>query len=476
MKLSKNIGYVSSMSLLATVLWSSCSVQQRERPALVLQDTFRQDNKVLELDSSIAKIGYGDFFKDPVLVGLIDKAMAQNNDLQVALKQIDIAEQGYKQAKWLYAPVVQANVGNVSVNRPSNNSMNGMMASQFMGQRYTMDYTSAVNISWELDVWGKIKGQKQEALIDILKTQEASRAVKTRLVTEVVQGYYNLLMLDTQLGVTKENLLFADSTLAIIDKQQQLGIVNSLAVEQQALVVDQIKKSIPALESAIQIQENALSLLTGSMPDRIARKGSLHEVFVPQNLATGVPTELLSYRPDIRSRELDVRRSAASIHVAKVSMYPGLNITAQGGLNALKAHNWFNVPGSLFGLATGTIAQPIFNGRQLRTRYEQAKIAADQAELNFKQSLLGAVGEVSDALIRIEKLQEQEQVAASILGRSSQLVNHALKLYTYNDATYLEVISAQTNKLQAELDVATIKAQKLQAIAVLYRSLGGGAL
>ena len=476
MKFIKNIGYISGIAFLATLLGTSCSVQQRERPALVLQDTFRQTNKVLEADSSIAKIGYADFFKDPILVGLIDKAMAQNNDLQVALKQIDIAEQGYKQAKWLYAPVVQANVANASINRPSNNSMSGIMASQFMGQRYTQDYTSAVNLSWEIDVWGKIKGQQQEALIDILKTQEASRAVKTRLVTGVVQGYYNLLMLDTQLEVSKANLAFADSTLAIVDKQQQLGIVTSLAVEQQALVVDQIKKSIPALESAIQIQENALSILTGSMPDRIARKASLEDVFVPQQLATGVPAELLSYRPDIRSRELDVRRSAASIHVAKVSMYPGLNITAQGGLNALKAHNWFNIPGSLFGLVAGSVTQPIFNSRQLKTRYEQAKLAADQAELNFKQTVLGAVGEVSDALIRIDKLQEQEQLAASILGRSKQLVKHAMQLYIYNDATYLEVISAQTNKLQAELDVASLKAQKLQAIALLYRSLGGGAL
>lgn len=475
MMFKRNIGYAFGGALLTTVLWSSCAVQQHNPAAdLVLQDTFRNENTAWLQDSSIAKIGYADFFQDPVLVQLIDRAMLNNNDLQVALKQIEFAAQGYTQAKWLYAPVVNANLANVTINRPSSNSMNGIMASEFMGQKYTMDYTSVINLSWEVDVWGKIKGQKQEALMDLLKTQEASRAVKTRVVTEVVQGYYNLLMLDKQLEITQENLVFADSTLAILEKQQALGLINSLAVQQQELTRDQIAKNIPAVESAISIQENALSILVGAMPDRVERKAGLNQVYVPQGLATGVPAELLSYRPDVRTSELDVRRSMASIHVAKVSMYPVLNITAQGGLNALKAHNWFNIPGSLFGVAAGAIAQPILNGRQLKTRYEQAKIVAEQAEINFKQSVLKAVGEVSDALVQIQKLEEQEKISDSMVTQSGRLVDNALLLYKYNDATYLEVIVAQTNKLQAELDLASVKAQKLQAITMLYRSLGGG--
>lgn len=169
-----------------------------------------------------------------------------------------------------------------------------------------------------------------------------------------------------------------------------------------------------------------------------------------------------------------VRRSLASIHVAKVSMYPALNITAQGGLNALKATNWFNIPGSLFGLATGTIAQPILQGRQLKTRYEQSKITFEQAEYNFKQSVLNAYGEVSDALIQIEKLEEQEVIARSLVKKTDNVVSNSLKLYQLGEATYLEVIVAQSNKLQAQLDLASIQTLRLNAITVLYRSLGGG--
>lgn len=459
----------------ATVIaMNACRIPQYNGTEIKQIDHFRNQDNAAETDSSIAKVSYRDFFKDEMLVELLDSALKKNNDLNVALKQIEFASEGYKQSKWLNVPLVNANLANVGINRPSDNSMNGMMASQFMGQKYTMDYTSSVQISWEADIWGKLKGQKQESLVDFLKTQEAARAIKTRLVAEVVQGYYNLLLLDRQLEITKHNLKFADSTLFILNKQVELGLSNILSVQQQEVARDQIAKRIPAIEAGIQVQENALSVLVGEVPGPVKRIMRLDQVQSPKNLALGVPANLLSYRPDLRSSELDVRRSLASIHVARASMYPNLNITAQGGLNAFKAHNWFNLPGSLFAAATGTIVQPILNGRQLKTRFEQSKIVKDQMELNFKQTMLKAVGEVSDALIQLDKLDEQLATSNAQVERSVKLVQNALLLYKFNEATYLEVIVAQTNRLQAELDQATVKSQKINAITSLYRALGGG--
>lgn len=459
----------------ATVIaMNACRIPQYNGTEIKQIDHFRNQDNAAETDSSIAKVSYRDFFNDEMLVELLDSALKKNNDLNVALKQIEFASEGYKQSKWLNVPLVNANLANVGINRPSDNSMNGMMASQFMGQKYTMDYTSSVQISWEADIWGKLKGQKQESLVDFLKTQEAARAIKTRLVAEVVQGYYNLLLLDRQLEITEHNLKFADSTLFILNKQVELGLSNILSVQQQEVARDQIAKRIPAIEAGIQVQENALSVLVGEVPGPVKRIMRLDQVQSPKNLALGVPANLLSYRPDLRSSELDVRRSLASIHVARASMYPNLNITAQGGLNAFKAHNWFNLPGSLFAAATGTIVQPILNGRQLKTRFEQSKIVKDQMELNFKQTMLKAVGEVSDALIQIDKLDEQLATSNAQVERSVKLVQNALLLYKFNEATYLEVIVAQTNKLQAELDQATVKSQKINAITSLYRALGGG--
>ncbi|SIS57689.1 efflux transporter, outer membrane factor (OMF) lipoprotein, NodT family [Chryseobacterium ureilyticum] len=451
----------------------SCKVQKYEQPKLNMPEAFRSDSIVVEQNENIAKISYKDFFKDPVLVGLIDKAMVQNNDLQVALKQIEFASLAYTQSKWGNVPTINA-TANGNISRPSDNSMNGMMAGQFMGKRYMEDYTAALNFSWEADIWGKIKGRKEQALADYLKTQEAAKAVKTQVVAAVVQGYYNLLMLDTQLEITKSNLTYADNTLKFLVKQQELGLATALAVQQQEIVKDQILKTIPAIESSVATQENALSLLTGSMPGKIERSSSLNNVQSPDHISAGIPSELLSYRPDIKTTELEVRKSAAAIHVAKMSMYPSLNITAQGGVNAFQISKWFSVPGSLFGMAAGAIAQPILNGKQLKTQYEQSKVLADQAEISFKQSVLKAVGEVSDALVQIQKLEEQQKIAEGLVVKSGEAVKKADLLFKYNSATYVEVIMAQTNKLNAELELASLKAQRLNAITALYRSVGGG--
>lgn len=180
-------------------------------------------------------------------------------------------------------------------------------------------------------------------MVDYLKTQEASNAIKTQLVATVVQGYYNLLMLDKQLEITKQNLTYSENTLAFLQKQQEVGLTTALAVQQQEIVKDQLIKSIPAIESLIATQENALNILCGEMPDKIERNTSLDEVELPENLSSGIPTELLSYRPDIKSAELDVRKSISAINVEQANLYPTFNITAQGGLNTFKASNWFNI-------------------------------------------------------------------------------------------------------------------------------------
>lgn len=466
----KNIAYLALISGVAV----SCKVQKYERPEIKMPEAFRSDTIVTDNNENIAKISYKDFFKDPVLVALIDKAIVQNNDLQLALKQIEFASLAYNQSKWANVPTVSATVANASLSRPSDNSMNGMMAGQFMGRKYTEDYTTSVNISWEADIWGKIRGRKEQALTEYLKTQEAAKAVRTQLVASVVQGYYNVLMLDTQLEITKSNLAYSDTTLKFLTKQQEVGLTTALAVQQQEIVKDQILKTIPAIESSIATQENALSLLTGSMPDKIERSASLNTVQTPEAIASGIPAELLSYRPDIKSAELDLRKSISGIHVAKMSMYPSFSITAQGGLNAFQASHWFSVPGSLFGMVAGAIAQPLLNGKQLRTQYEQSKVLSQQAEITFKQSVLKAVGEVSDALIQIQKLEEQQKIAEGLVMKSNEAVKKADILFQYNSATYIEVILAQSNKLQAELDLASLKAQRLNAITMLYRSVGGG--
>ncbi|WP_313001631.1 TolC family protein [Chryseobacterium gleum] len=464
----------STLVLVSAGIIISCTAEKYRKPELSLPQKFRNDERG-EIKTSLGETHYKEFFKDPVLISLLDKAMKKNYDVQVALKQIEFASLAYNQSKWGNVPKINATIAGATITRPSDNSMNGMMAGQFMGKRYMGDYMTSASFSWEADIWGKIKGAKDQSLAEYLQTQEASKAVKIRLVSDIADGYYNLLMLDKQLEITKSNLSVADSTLVILKKQYELGLTTSLAIEQQEINRNQILKSISPLESSINIQENALSILSGEMPSKIDRSQSIDQILYPDVLPdVGVPSELLSYRPDVKNSELELRKSFTAIHLAKVNMYPALNITGQGGLNSFKISDWFNIPGSLFGIIGGSIAAPVLNGKELKTKYEQSKIKMDQSELNFKQTVLKAVGEVSDALAELNKLEEQQKISEQLVLQAKSNVNNSLMLYKYNEATYLDVLLSQTNKLQIELDLVFIRNQRLHAITSLYRSLGGG--
>jgi multidrug efflux system outer membrane protein len=176
----------------------------------------------------------------------------------------------------------------------------------------------------------------------------------------------------------------------------------------------------------------------------------------------------------VKSYELALTVANANVGIAKANMYPSLVITASGGLNSFKASNWFNIPASLFGVVGGGLTEPLFKRRQLRTQYELAKVDREKSVIQFRQSVLVAVGEVSDALASIQKLKEQQQIVASRVNILQQAITNANMLFSNGMATYLEVITAQSNVLQSELELASLKRGQLDAVVSLYKSLGGG--
>jgi multidrug efflux system outer membrane protein len=192
------------------------------------------------------------------------------------------------------------------------------------------------------------------------------------------------------------------------------------------------------------------------------------------NLPSGLPSAIVSRRPDVKTAELALNIANAQVGIAKANMYPSLTISASGGVNSFRASNWFNIPASLFGTVAGGITQPIFNRKRLKTQYEVAKVDREKTVLQFRQSVLNAVGEVSDALVTIQKLKEQQIVAANRVTTLQQATGNANLLFRNGMATYLEVITAQGNVLQSELELASIKRAQLSAVSDLYRSLGGG--
>ena len=459
-------------AILMAVVFSSCMLGKKyQRPELELPQQF---NAVAYADtSSIADIEWKNFFTTPELQRLIDTGLKYNHDLLIAINRIDIAQRWVKQSRALSYPEVNFQASG-TISRPSDNSLNGISIKSFIGKSYVEYYAAQFNISWEADIWGKIRGQKEIALAEYLQTGEAAKAVQTQLVADIAHGYFNLLMLDKQLAITKDNLILTDSFVVATRLLKDAGLSNALAVQQAEAQKQATALLIPQLEQSIALEENALQLLTGQLPGTISRATSLDDISLPADLSTGLPAAMVSRRPDVRATELSLVMANAQIGIAQAQMYPAVNLTVGGGLESFMASNWFNIPGSLFGLATGSIAQPVFNRRALKTQYEVAKLERDQAVTRFRQSVLQAVTEVSDALVNVEKLRQQEEITTARADTLKQAVFNARLLFRSDMANYLEVILAQGAALRAELDLVLIQREEMGSIVELYRSLGGG--
>ncbi len=437
-----------------------------------LPEQYRDQGEASQ-ENNIGSIPWRDFFKDRVLQSLIDSAIQHNLDMQLALKNIEASQLSLRQAKANYLPSAQLQIRGNSTN-PSNNSMNGLSLGQFLKQHHVEDYTASVGVSWEADLWGKIKNQNAAALASYLQTEEAKKVIQTQLIAQVAQGYYQLLMLYQLRDIAQQNLQLSDTTLRIVKQQYEVGDITLLALEQVDAQRLSAAALIPDFEQQIRLQENAIQILSGKLPAEIKTQEQLVNVRFPEDLATGVPADLLSHRPDVKQAELAVTASQAYQKSAKARMYPSLVISAEAGVNAFKASNWFNLPGSLFGAITGSITQPIFQRRELKTQYELARIEQEKNVMIFKQKVIAAVGEVSDALVSIQKLKEKQQITLDRTNRLKEATKHANLLFETGMATYLEVITAQSNILQSELELAQVKKAELSAVVDLYRSLGGG--
>ncbi|NOW96031.1 TolC family protein [Mucilaginibacter sp. SG564] len=459
------------LALITLAILSGCKVSKdTQLPDMQLKN-YRA--ATVEDTASVGRLSWKNFFTDPTLRSLIDSAILRNNDLQIAVKNIESSRQLLTQAKWGNVPVVGLGVS-AATNNPSDNSFTGLSLNSALQTNHINDYNAGLNLSWEADIWGKISSRKAAALSAYLQTEEARKAVQIRLISNVASGYYNLLMLDEQIEIAKANVRLNDSTISIIKLQFTSGQTTSLAVQQAEAQRLTAAALVPKFEQAIAIQENALSILAGKLPEAVTRSGKLENIALPKNLSAGVPSQLLTYRPDVRSAELAVDKANAQVGYSKAAMYPTLAITAQGGVNSFKASNWFTLPASLFGVVTGSVVQPLLQRRELKTNYEVAKINREKSVIEFRQQVLTAVGEVSDQLVAFDKLGEQKIIVSNRAKTLQQATNNANALFKNGLANYLEVITAQSNVLQSELELAGIRKAQLIAAVDLYRSLGGG--
>lgn len=449
----------------------SCVVGKKyARPDLYAPEQFRTP---IAVTADTIQLPWRTFFKDPQLVALIDQALKRNNDIGIAVKNVEQLDLAVKQARLGLLPTVNLAAG---ANRSwlSKNSLNGSLSEQFLGTSYMDDYSAAVQVSWEADIWGKVKMQKEGAMANYFAQRENLTALKTRIISQVAQSYYNLISLDEQLKIARQNIALSDSTLDMMNLQYKSGQINSLAVAQAEAQKKTAQLIVPLALQNIALQENALSILCGAYPDDVAREGALADVVPADQFASAVPAQLLSRRPDVRSAEYAVVAANASTGLAKAAMYPALSISPQIAANSFNFSQWFDLPGSLTRTLAINLTQPIFQKRALKTAYETAAIEQEKAVIQYKQTLMNAVGEVSDALARSAGASERLGLVNEKTALLNKATQDATKLYKSGMATYLEVITAQNSRLQNDLEAITIRLDKLNAITDLYRALGGG--
>ncbi|WP_163401264.1 TolC family protein [Flavobacterium fluviatile] len=470
--MKKYITKTVMVAILITTLISCKVSKDIETPKDALPENFRSAS-VSKDSASIADLEWKNFFTEKDIIRLIDSAVARNNDLQIATKNIEIAQYRFTQSKWGNIPQVNLFV-NASTSNPSDNSFTGLNLNQAIGAKHIDDYSAGASLSWEADIWGKIKNQKKGAYANYLQSEEVKKALQTNVVAYVSKGYYNLLMLDEQLDIARQTLKLNDSTTNIIKLKYDAGQVTSLAIQQSEAQKLNSAQLIPLLEQNIAIQENALSVLTGSFPDSKERTIRLSEISIRNNPAIGFPSSLVSRRPDVKSAELALKAANANVGITKADLYPALRITAQGGVNSFETSNWFNIPASLFGTVAGGLTQPLLNNKRVRTQYNIAVAEREKAVISFRQSVLVAVSEVADALVAVEKLQQQETFLQERVKTLQQAIKNSNLLFKNGMAEYLEVLSAQASLLQSELELADIKRAQLSANTELYRALGGG--
>lgn len=455
--------------LLIMLMLGACSVtKDYTKPDLSTPAQFGV-TKTVGNDTTV--LNRRDFFKNEKLVKLIDKAIEKNSEIQLAIQNIENASAVFRKIKLNYLPELNAQV-NANRNTASKNSLAGISAQQFTSSTTTQDFTTSLGLTWEIDIWGKIKRQKEAAMADYLQSQAVKKAVQTRLVADVANGYYNLLMLDNQLLVAKRNIELGENTLKILRIQFKYGDANALGIQQATAQLEQVKALQSQIGQAIAQQEVALSILCGNYPSAIDREHRMNNELNITHMDYGI--SVLANRPDVLASEFSLRSANARLGIAQASLYPAISLSAQAGLNSLKVSNWFAVPASLFSTFAGGITQPIFNRGTLKLQQKQAKIDYEKAVINFRQSVLAAYGEVSVALIKEEQLKEQARHTSLREQELEKGIVTAKKLFKNGMVTYLEVITAENNYLEASLASAQLQREQIVNKIELYRAVGGG--
>lgn len=441
---------------LAPVLLSGCGIYKSySRPEIETDALFR--DIPTEDTVSMASLSWRELFTDPALQELIDDALAQNTDLQIAYLRVEEAKASLQSARLAYIPAVGLNAdGGISHFKDSD----------------AKTYNIGLNASWEVDIFGKLTASKRHAFAALEETQAYRQAVQTQLIATVADSYYSLLMLDEQLRINKETCDNWAQTIRVLDALKRNGKTNEAALLQAKANLLALENAGTALRSSIVQTENALSALLAT-PSHSIKRGSLNCQQFPDSISVGVPVQILSKRPDVRQAEFNLAKAFYATNVARAAFYPTINLSGAVGWTNNGGGVIMN-PGGWLANAIGSIVQPLFNRGVNKANLKIAKANQEEALLLFRQSILDAGKEVNDALTQWQTAGERIEKSAEQIIMLEEAVRKTKLLMQYSDVSYLEVLTAQQTLLNAQQSFTQDRFDKIQGVILLYHALGGG--
>lgn len=450
--------------LTAGMLLSSCGVYTKYTPAVeVPTDLYGEEMDALtspsdSLNPSLGALDWRRLFTDPQLQALIEQGLLNNTDYQSAQLRVEEAQATLLSAKLAFLPsFALAPQGTVS---------------SFDSGKATQAYSLPVTASWELDVFGRMRNAKQQAKALYAQSEDYRQAVRTQLIAGIANTYYTLLMLDEQLAIARQTEQAWKETVTSTRALMRAGMANESAVSQMEATYYQVQTSVLDLEEQVNQVENSLALLLAETP-RAYERGVLAGQQFPTDFSIGIPVQMLSCRPDVRSAERTLEAAFYGTNAARSAFYPSITLSGSAGWTNSAGAMIMN-PAKFLASAVGSLTQPLFARGQVVAQYRIARARQEEAALAFQQTLLNAGSEVNNALTAWQTSRAKSELLDKQVSSLQTAVRSTSLLMEHGNTTYLEVLTARQTLLSAQLSQTANRFAEIQSLINLYQALGGG--
>lgn len=453
-----------------------------------IQSTIREANKTVPkqyqnesgIDTlNMATVQWKDYFLDPKLISLIDTALINNQELNIMLQQIVRANNEIQIKKGEYLPFVNVYAG-AEVEKVGELTRNGAIEHNLNirdGEKFPeplTDFSIGLSVSWELDIWKKLRNGKKTAVLEYLSTIEGKNFMVTNIVSEIASLYYELLALDNQLIIIEQNLKIQNNVLKMVKLQKQAARTTQLAVRRFEAEMYKNQSNKFKISQNIVKTENKINFILGRYPQSINRdSGNFIEEPI-NDIHTGIPSQLLANRPDIKKAEYELIASKLNVKIAKSNFYPSIGIKSGIGLQAFKTKFLINTAESLlYSLATDVVS-PLINRNAIKAEYKNANSKQLQAVYEYEKSILNGYIEVANELSNINNLKESYRLKKLQVNALMESIDLSTKLFQSARAEYTEVLLTQREALDSKIEIIETKRDQLLANVKIYQALGGG--